>query len=779
MQRGIYKQLLASLLVVIMLFGVVPLQSFAKTSIKGPTLEEAKAEYQPGDVLTNLSKEAKRTAEDEWEITLKFTPTRELSTAASYEVVLALDTTNSLGDEGLRQLKAAAEAVLTQLHKLSHETHINISLALLGFGGVVTDTKVVIPLTDLKSKDQAWLTTALNDIGTINMSNGTGTNYEEAFIKANDLFADSNKRQICVFLADGAPNRSNQLGESWNAGKATEHALVQAKVIKDSGKSLYTIYYNNNNNNVNAENLLKKCASDPDSEYYYAANNYSGLLESFEKIMDKLIIGKFEDYMGPNFELIDDHNRVEVNPNYGDGSLTKESIMWTPDKGLNIRDIEHKITYTVKADPTLQAGNYNDSETNGVTRFIYSVTGKEQVQQFFTSPTADFTKASAKIIVAGLPESITADKAPSLTSPELIYTGYSGNDRFEFKAPIYTIGGVTYKPTISYHAVASVGGSVQNGLSIDDSIIGQAGYYEIKNKDLGSGVYTIEVNYTKSHIVDFETFGGTPVPEVQLVPHNNTATEPTVEPVKPGHIFEGWYTSDDFGATLSNTKYNFSTKVENNITLYAKWTAIDYTAKFNVMGGDESTKPADQTNLKYGDLIIFPTIPTRTGHTFEGWHTSEDSGNTLSSEKYNFATEITGDITLYAKWAPIEHIVDFFTDGGTPVPPIQRVKHKGTAILPTPQPEKLGYTFEGWYTSDNFGATLSTTEYNFSTEVTKNITLYAKWTPIPPQPEKPQITIPQTGDNNNMMLWIVMVIVSSGAILFFAKKKNNNNDLYK
>lgn len=41
------------------------------------------------------------------------------------------------------------------------------------------------------------------------------------------------------------------------------------------------------------------------------------------------------------------------------------------------------------------------------------------------------------------------------------------------------------------------------------------------------------------------------------------------------------------------------------------------------------------------------------------------------------------------------------------------------------EPEREGYTFAGWYTDEDFG-----TEYDFSSKVRKDLTLYAKWTAV-------------------------------------------------
>ena len=58
----------------------------------------------------------------------------------------------------------------------------------------------------------------------------------------------------------------------------------------------------------------------------------------------------------------------------------------------------------------------------------------------------------------------------------------------------------------------------------------------------------------------------------QTVAKNGTATRPANDPAKQGYLFLGWYTQDgtqnedDWG-----TKFNFSTAIDGNKTLYARW----------------------------------------------------------------------------------------------------------------------------------------------------------------------------------------------------------------
>ncbi len=67
------------------------------------------------------------------------------------------------------------------------------------------------------------------------------------------------------------------------------------------------------------------------------------------------------------------------------------------------------------------------------------------------------------------------------------------------------------------------------------------------------------------YAVTFDTKGGSPTPDEQIVTAGGLVTKPDNEPAKDDSIFIGWYTA-------SNLKFNFdSNPVNSNLTLYAKW----------------------------------------------------------------------------------------------------------------------------------------------------------------------------------------------------------------
>lgn len=135
------------------------------------------------------------------------------------------------------------------------------------------------------------------------------------------------------------------------------------------------------------------------------------------------------------------------------------------------------------------------------------------------------------------------------------------------------------------------------------------------------------------------------VHSVISVPDGNGTERPT-DPVRDGFIFKGWFT-DRAGATA----YDFNTAVtaEGRVA-YAKWEAVTvettYTVTFDVGVANAGPVPGTQVVKKDTAAIEPTTEPTRDGYTFAHWYLSTDT----TESAYNFATPVTGNITLRAKW---------------------------------------------------------------------------------------------------------------------------------
>lgn len=192
----------------------------------------------------------------------------------------------------------------------------------------------------------------------------------------------------------------------------------------------------------------------------------------------------------------------------------------------------------------------------------------------------------------------------------------------------------------------------------------------------------------------------------QTIDRGGKFTEPAA-PSKENHTFAGWYNGDkpfDFDADTTNAP--------NVLELVAKWDINKYTVKFVSDYGSF----ADQT-IEHGKPIDTDklTIPEVEGYTFDGWYTDENR-----TIEFDFTKPITSNTTVYAKWTAKDYEVSFITEHGK-APTSQNVPYNGTASDPGKLKEE-GYTFIGWYTDHT-----CTTEFKFSTAITGDTKVYAKW----------------------------------------------------
>ena len=184
---------------------------------------------------------------------------------------------------------------------------------------------------------------------------------------------------------------------------------------------------------------------------------------------------------------------------------------------------------------------------------------------------------------------------------------------------------------------------------------------------------------------------------------NSKFTELVPEPTKENYTFAGWYNG--------NKKFDFTTVPTGDVTLTAKWTANDYYVSFVTEHGD----PPTSQNVKYNGTATNPGELTEDGYTFIGWYADDNY-----SKKFDFTKPIKSNTTVYAKWTANDYEVSFITEHGK-APASQNVKYNGTADDPGKLTEE-GYTFIGWYTDHT-----CTTEFDFSTPITGDTKVYAKW----------------------------------------------------
>lgn len=139
------------------------------------------------------------------------------------------------------------------------------------------------------------------------------------------------------------------------------------------------------------------------------------------------------------------------------------------------------------------------------------------------------------------------------------------------------------------------------------------------------------------------------------------------------------------------------------------------TVKFDSKGGSEVAS----VTVEQGSKIARPANPTNGEFIFVDWFKDQSGTNA-----WDFGKDVVeSNITLYAKWTTVTYTVSFNTNGGSAITPAQVAKG-GLVTKPLP-PTKNGAAFDNWYSD----AALNTA-YNFSTPVTADLTLHAKWNTV-------------------------------------------------
>ena len=238
------------------------------------------------------------------------------------------------------------------------------------------------------------------------------------------------------------------------------------------------------------------------------------------------------------------------------------------------------------------------------------------------------------------------------------------------------------------------------------------------------------------------------------------ATKPT-DPEKTGYSFGGWLNDE--------AAYDWTQPVTSNLSLTAKWTAVEYTITY-LPEGVETDNPTTYTIEKETFALADPkNAPDATKPNFVAWHNGEKPAEGEWAIVDSIEKGTTGNLTIVAEFSDKEQITitfkgdytgtknvdkdstfagltgyDLFYEDGKAFDTTKAidaaitltakakefkvtfdsgveaitVKYNETVEVPTP-PTKEGFDFVGWYEGD--------TKFDFATKITKDISLTAKW----------------------------------------------------
>lgn len=150
----------------------------------------------------------------------------------------------------------------------------------------------------------------------------------------------------------------------------------------------------------------------------------------------------------------------------------------------------------------------------------------------------------------------------------------------------------------------------------------------------------------------FKTLGS--VSPVSKVVKNGSAYGSLPTPVRAGFSFLGWFTLPSGGTeVLASTIFNGS----EDVFLYGQWEALKAVLTFDPSGGTCDTE-SKEVNL--GSTIGRLPTAKLSGQNFDGWYTSREGGEKVSS-----STVVNASMTLYARFkanAPLPWITIKISD---------------------------------------------------------------------------------------------------------------------
>lgn len=137
----------------------------------------------------------------------------------------------------------------------------------------------------------------------------------------------------------------------------------------------------------------------------------------------------------------------------------------------------------------------------------------------------------------------------------------------------------------------------------------------------------------------FDTDGGNLI-EKELVAFGKTVSEPE-NPIKVGYSFGGWYLDEEM-----SEGYNFSSLVEDDLKLYAKWVPKKFTLHFHPNGGSGEM---DSLTLEYNEELDLPDYTFTkaswsddiTDDAFAGWATTSNG-----RVEYSDGAELEWDLQI-------------------------------------------------------------------------------------------------------------------------------------
>lgn len=219
--------------------------------------------------------------------------------------------------------------------------------------------------------------------------------------------------------------------------------------------------------------------------------------------------------------------------------------------------------------------------------------------------------------------------------------------------------------------------------------------------------YTLEAKWNY-FTVSYNLNGGTNNP--------NNPTSYTIEstglsllnPTKTNYDFLGWQYKGNYVSSISPSWLE-------NIELNAIWKAHNYSITYNLNGGTNDSSNPNTYSIESETITL--KSPSKHGYAFDGWYTESSFVNKITQ----IVSGGYGDLNLYAKWIPVQYSITYNLNDGTNSennPSTYTIESSFALNAPT----KTGYTFLGWFDSNDNQVT------SIEAGTAGALTLTAHWT---------------------------------------------------
>ncbi|MCL2828336.1 MAG: InlB B-repeat-containing protein [Oscillospiraceae bacterium] len=246
-----------------------------------------------------------------------------------------------------------------------------------------------------------------------------------------------------------------------------------------------------------------------------------------------------------------------------------------------------------------------------------------------------------------------------------------------------------------------------------------------------SGLYSV--------IYDANGGSGAPVDDANYIKGEEVQVLGEGDLTRPGYEFEGWASdmADEDKVYAGGDTFEMP---DDDVILYAVWRAIDYNVTYVANNGTAASfiDPDGPYTVESGPVPVLGVDDvgfSYPGYTFLGWTTADVPypQDATHFQAGDVCAMPIGGVVFTAQWErigsndppPDEHTVTFYwnyyrEDDGIY---LRVTVLDGNPVAEPNTPSRDGFNFIGWFLDE-----AGTQRYDFSTPVTTDLDLYARWT---------------------------------------------------